>query len=81
VLAICGDPSHVEKSSIFRSASVWVAGEANQVGVTRSAQIEVPVEVWLYNLGPDRLMERLRFEDGIVVRIETLGFGYIEGDQ
>jgi hypothetical protein len=81
VLAICGNPSNVEKSSIFRSASVWVAGETNQVGASRSAQIEVPVEVWLYNLGPDRLMQRLRFEGGIVVRIETLGFGYIEGDQ
>jgi hypothetical protein len=81
VLAICGNPTHVDKSSIVLSSVGWVAGQTNQVGASRGIQIEVPVEVWLYNLGPDRLMERLRFEDGIVVRIETLGFGYIEGDQ
>ena len=39
-------------------------------------EIEVPVETWIYNLGPNKLMRRIRFEDGIVVEIETLGYGY-----
>ena len=38
--------------------------------------IEVPVEIWLYNLGPNKLMRRLRFEGGYVVDIDTLGYGY-----
>jgi hypothetical protein len=38
---------------------------------------EVPVDIWVYNLGPNKLMRRIRFEDGVVVAIETLGYGYI----
>ncbi len=38
--------------------------------------IEVPVETWLYNLGPNKLMRRISFEGGYVVDIETLGYGY-----
>ena len=77
VAAKCGDPTHIDHSSIFRSANYafvngqWVA--------STGAQVEIPVEVWLYNLGPDRLMRQIRFEDGRVVRIDTLDYGYIEG--
>ena len=39
-------------------------------------QIEVAVEIWTYNFGPDRLMQRLKIEDGVVVEIRTLGYGY-----
>jgi hypothetical protein len=40
--------------------------------------IEIPVDVWVYNLGPSKLMRRIRFEDGRVVAIDTLGYGYVE---
>jgi hypothetical protein len=40
--------------------------------------VEIPVEVWIYNLGPSKLMRQIRFEDGKVVEIETLGYGYHE---
>jgi uncharacterized protein YvpB len=40
--------------------------------------VEIPVEVWLYNFGSDKLMQQIRFEDGRVVKIETLDFGYDE---
>jgi hypothetical protein len=40
--------------------------------------MEVPVESWIYNLGPNKLMRRLRLEGGVVVEIETLGYGYFE---
>ena len=38
--------------------------------------IEVPVESWIYNLGPNKLMRKVIFEAGVVVEIETLGYGY-----
>jgi hypothetical protein len=38
--------------------------------------IEVPVEEWTYNFGPRRFMRSIRFENGIVTSIETLGYGY-----
>ena len=79
VAAKCGDPTHVDRSSIVRSANYafvngqWIA--------SNGAQVEIPVEVWLYNLGPDRLMRQIRFEDGRVVRIDTLDYGYIDPNQ
>ena len=42
--------------------------------------IEIPVEVWIYNLGADKLMQQIRFEDGKVVDIDSLGYGYNEDD-
>ncbi|HEX3396749.1 MAG TPA: DUF2845 domain-containing protein, partial [Steroidobacteraceae bacterium] len=38
----------------------------------------VAIEIWIYNFGPNQLMARIRFEDGIVANIETLGYGYNE---
>lgn len=38
--------------------------------------VEVHAEVWLYNFGPDKLLQRIRSEDGTVMQIESLGYGY-----
>jgi uncharacterized protein YvpB len=40
--------------------------------------VEVRVEIWTYNFGPHKLMRRLRFDDGELVEIETLGYGYLK---
>ena len=70
----CGEPTDiVEQRSIIRRPVIWGYGRPMFVG---EDFIEVPVEVWLYNLGPNKLMRRLRFEGGYVVEIETLGYGY-----
>jgi hypothetical protein len=34
------------------------------------------VETWTYDFGPNQLMERIRIENGIVVQIESLGYGH-----
>jgi hypothetical protein len=36
----------------------------------------VTVEVWTYNLGPNKLMRTLRFEGEELVDIRTIGYGY-----
>jgi hypothetical protein len=41
---------------------------------------EVIVTEYTYNFGPRKLMRRLVFEGGILVTIETIGYGYIEKD-
>lgn len=73
VRARCGAPTEVTRSSLLRPAIVWRHGRPYQVG---HAPVEVPVEVWIYNLGPSRLMRKLRFEDGQLVEIDALGYGY-----
>lgn len=39
---------------------------------------EVVVTEYVYNFGPRRLMRRLLFEGGVLVSIESLGYGYRE---
>jgi hypothetical protein len=74
VAAKCGEPTDiVRQQSVFRRPMIWADGRPHYIG---RDYIEVPVESWIYNLGPNKLMRRLRFEDGIVVEIETMGYGY-----
>ena len=76
VIAYCGDPTEIQSSSsILRRPVTWINGRPYSVG---EGLIEIPVDVWLYNLGPNKLMQRIRFEAGRVVAIESLGYGYYE---
>jgi uncharacterized protein DUF2845 len=76
VAAKCGEPDEVvTMRSVFRRPVIWTSGRPYFIG---EDYIEVPVESWVYNLGPNKLMRRLRFEGGIVVEIQTLGYGYIK---
>jgi hypothetical protein len=74
VLARCGEPVDIiTQRSVFRRPMIWAHGRPYYIG---RDFIEVPVESWVYNFGPNKLMRRVRFEDGIVAEIETLGYGY-----
>lgn len=74
VAAKCGEPTEVVTlQSLFRRPMIWIHGRPHFIG---DDFIEVKVESWIYNLGPHKLMRRLRFEDGQVTEIETLGYGY-----
>jgi hypothetical protein len=39
---------------------------------------EVVITEYIYNFGPRKLMRRLLFEGGVLVSVETLGYGYRE---
>jgi hypothetical protein len=74
VAAKCGEPTEVTTMrSVFRRPVIWTNGRPYFIG---EDYIEVPVESWLYNLGPNKLMRRIRFEGGVVTEIETLGYGF-----
>jgi hypothetical protein len=74
VRAKCGEPVDVVTlRSLFRRPMIWANGRSYFVG---QDLMEVPVESWTYNLGPNKLMRRVRFEGGVVADIETLGYGY-----
>lgn len=79
VIAKCGDPTEVnDYGYILRRPIIWVGGRPFAVG---HGLVEVPVEVWIYNLGPSKFMRRLRFEGGLVADIDTLGYGYLESQR
>jgi len=76
VIARCGEPTDVERRAILRRPVLWRHGRPYYLS---DDLVEVPVETWTYNLGPNKLMRRLRLEDGVVVEIDTLGYGYHPG--
>jgi hypothetical protein len=73
VRAKCGAPTDVRHHTVWRAPVVWRAGRPFRVW---GDDLPVPVETWTYNLGSHRFIQQLRLEDGIVVEIETLGYGY-----
>jgi hypothetical protein len=72
----CGEPSDVVQSTLVRSATF--DSRLGYRGVIHSTEetIVIPVETWIYNLGPHRLMCRLRFVSGVLEAVETLGYGF-----
>jgi len=70
---LCGEPSDVQSHYIQRRPSYQRNGTYYYFG---NGFVDVPVEVWTYNLGPYKLMRRVRFVDGLVEDIDTLGYGY-----
>jgi len=69
VEAYCGQPASIERHEILRGY-----GYHNNIPIHSS--YEVSVELWTYNFGPNKLMYRLRFEDGLLVDVDTLSHGY-----
>jgi hypothetical protein len=73
VEALCGPPESIERREILQRPVRWFRGRPYYLSYDF---IPIPVEFWTYNLGPNKLMRRLRFEDGLLVDVETLGHGY-----
>lgn len=73
VAAKCGPPDDVVRRTRLSPAIVWRHGRPYRVS---DGLLEVEIEDWTYDFGPRRFMRRVRFEDGLVVRIETLGYGH-----
>ena len=73
VEALCGPPTSIQRHDILRQPVQWIHGRPYNMS---SYPVEIPVEYWTYNLGPNKLMRRLTFEDGLLVEVETLSHGY-----
>jgi hypothetical protein len=73
VEALCGTPESIERREVLRRPIRWYRGRPYYLSYDF---VPIPVEYWTYNLGPNKLMRRLRFEDGLLVEVETLGHGY-----
>lgn len=73
VAALCGPPTDIQRREILRRPIRWFHGRPF---FTSLEPVPIPVEFWIYNLGPNKLMRRLKFEDGLLVDVETLTHGY-----
>jgi hypothetical protein len=71
VLALCGDPDSSRSwQEVYESDPI-----RQNLGLYRQL-ITVTFEVWTYNPGPGRFLRFLTFKDGILMNIETGGYGY-----
>jgi len=73
VRQFCGEPADVQTHYILRRPTFNHGGRIYTYG---DGYAEVPVEIWTYNFGPYKLMRQVRFVDGFIEEIETLGYGY-----
>ncbi|MBT8107576.1 MAG: DUF2845 domain-containing protein [Gammaproteobacteria bacterium] len=83
VLRACGEPTtmrHIGRTLRHIDVPIrgrhdgWTTQQFPGYGFTQ----EVIVTEYVYNFGPRKLMRRLIFEGGILVSIESLGYGYRE---
>ena len=73
VRQFCGEPTDIQTRSILRRPTFNFGGRILSL---RRWLRRIPVEIWTYNFGPYKLMRQVRFVDGLVEDIETLGYGY-----
>ncbi|MGQ0385283.1 MAG: DUF2845 domain-containing protein [Gammaproteobacteria bacterium] len=73
VEALCGPPASIRRTEVLQRPVRWYRGRPYYLSFE---PVPIPVEWWIYNLGPSKLMRRLKFEDGLLVDVETLSHGY-----
>ena len=88
VLRYCGEPTQARSRYITRGGgrSDFEVRHRLQTddSIARGSRYhyfvseEILVEEWVFNLGPNRLMRQITFENGFVVEVETLEYGYNE---
>ena len=84
VIAICGEPTtrrdigRTLRGPDLRSYPTDPRYPTDRYYYPIPYPTEVVVTEYVYNFGPRRLMRRLIFEGGVLVSIESIGYGYIE---
>lgn len=78
VIALCGEPAERKDLGIRQVPYIdrRGGGLAGRPSFDGYFVEEVRVTQLVYNFGPRRLMQRLRFENSVLVRIEAIGYGY-----
>jgi hypothetical protein len=75
VIAKCGSPTWVDQAPVTGPSA---AESDDQQSLPVSLTDENLVDTWIYNFGPNRLMMRVHIENGTVVQIDAVGYGYSE---
>jgi hypothetical protein len=77
VRTLCGDPTDVALRGVVRRRGYGGYGPYDtDYPILGASWLDLPVEVWTYNLGPHKLLRKLRFVGDELVEIRTDGYGY-----
>lgn len=84
VLKKCGDPvtidQRVEYEGLLQEHNLYSSDHQAHYSLGYEQHKPIYIEEWTYNFGPRRLMRVIYFENGVVEKIEVLGYGYREED-
>lgn len=69
----CGEPAQKTRNGTTHGL---LGNTYRGAGVIGEATGDIEVETWTYDFGSNQLMERVRLENGIVVQIDSLGYGH-----
>ena len=87
VRSFCGEPTGIQERVIYRSGPTRppVTGvlppgspDRDELAAYDRSLVQVVVQEWTYNFGPRKLMRLVRFENGFVVEVESIGYGFVE---
>jgi hypothetical protein len=73
LLEYCGKPTQMTRNG---TVTGLLGNTYTAQGITDPATGDVEVETWTYDFGTNELMQRVRLENGIVVQIDSLGYGH-----
>lgn len=73
----CGDPDTADTREEHRTLrkTVWTYVDGVPVGKEVEYTVSVMIEEWTYDLGPNRFIRHLIFEDGRLIRVWTADRG------
>ncbi|NEX15108.1 MAG: hypothetical protein C1943_00355 [Halochromatium sp.] len=69
---LCGEPAQIEQ----REDRIAVERYDPQRQHYYTDYVAKPYEIWTYNFGPRRFINRIEVRDGAIKRITTGGYGY-----
>lgn len=72
VLNLCGEPDSIETHTEIVAKTLRYPYRTLDI----QHYEEIQVEEWLYNPGPSRFKQYLRFENGVLKEVKSLGRGY-----
>ena len=72
VYDLCGPPDWIEYSTAVVGSRLFHPGHTLELNQYE----EIHIEEWIYNFGPNRFQQYLRFENGFLVDIEDLKKGH-----
>lgn len=76
VRTLCGEPTDIAFVGTIKRRTIPDSRSYDDQYYYGPAWAELPVEVWTYNFGPNKLLRKLRFVGNELVSINTDGHGY-----
>ena len=80
VQRLCGQPAMRNQRVVENTLAAVTPVNTQGTQLVQATSVSVLVERWTYDFGPRRLMHELIFEDGILVRTRTNGYGSVAGN-